>query len=196
MRTTQGYFPLDWKLVKAMAWTETGAARPQWATKPLQIGNAGDPGLQVMLRREEGSDLIVPPTMHVSFISAASNPRANIEAGVGYLLTKLANTSIRSVPEPSSQVYQVTVKAGDSLSKIARSEGSTEELMKQLNPGVHGLTIGQVLKCRKASMRRVVTGWKFINTSNIARYYNGGGDPKYREKLDFVLRALERRRKQ
>ncbi|MEJ8811254.1 hypothetical protein WKW77_09255 [Variovorax ureilyticus] len=89
VRTSAGYFRLDWKLVKAMAWTETGAARPEWATRPLQIGNSGDPGLRVMLRGEEGSDLIVPPMMNLSFISASRNPRANIEAGVGYLLTKI-----------------------------------------------------------------------------------------------------------
>ncbi|MEJ8811255.1 hypothetical protein WKW77_09265 [Variovorax ureilyticus] len=66
--------------------------------------------------------------------------------------------------------------------------------MKQLNPGVHRLTVGQVLKCQKASVRRVITGWKLINTSSIARYTNGGGDARYAEKLEYALRAMERRR--
>jgi hypothetical protein len=193
-RTTRGYFPLDWRLVKAMAWTETGAHRDEWTTKPLQIGNAGDPGLGVMRRGEEGSNLIVPPTIRGSFLSATTDPRANIEAGVGYLLTRMAYTDIRNVPEPGSQVYDITVKIGDNLSKIAKAEGSTEAMMKQLNPGVGTLKVGQVLKCQKASMQRVVTGWRIINTSSIAAY-NGRGDSRYQGKLDYALRAIQRKRR-
>jgi LysM repeat protein len=158
-RTTEGYYRLDWKLVKAMAWTETGGA----------------------------------PDMGGSFIAAGSDPRANIEAGVGYLLTRMALTAIRNVPEPGSPVYDVTVQAGDSLNKIARAEGSTEAMLRQLNLGVVTLKIGQVLKCQKAAMKRVVTGWRPFNTTSIA-IYNGGGDPRYREKLDYTLRAMSRQR--
>jgi hypothetical protein len=44
-RTTPHSFALDWKLVKAMVWTETGADSRKWAVRPMQIGNPGDPGL-------------------------------------------------------------------------------------------------------------------------------------------------------
>jgi LysM repeat protein len=193
-RSTPAYFPLDWQLVKAMIWTETGARDPGWLSRPMQIGNPGDPGLGVMRRGEEGSNLIVPPALRGSFLSATTNPRSNIEAGVGYLLTRMAQTEIRSVPEPGSSVYDITVKAGDSLSRIAKIEGSTEAMLKQLNPGAHALRPGQVVKCQKATMRRVVTGWRIINTASIAAY-NGRGDARYREKLDYALRAMRLQRR-
>jgi hypothetical protein len=135
----------------------------------------------------------VPPTLHHSFVSATSNPRVNIEAGVGYLLTRMVRTEFRNVAEPGSAVYELKVRPGDSLAKIAKAEGSTEAMIKELNPGVHVLRADQVVRCRKASMKRVVTAWRRIDTSNIAAY-NGNGDARYREKLDYALQAMDLRR--
>lgn len=52
---TAGYVALDWQMVKAMVWVETGAHHPEWKTRPMQIGNAGDPGLASFLSGKEGA---------------------------------------------------------------------------------------------------------------------------------------------
>lgn len=43
-KNIEKYKPLDWKLIKAMIWTETGATVAAWKTRPIQIGNTGDEG--------------------------------------------------------------------------------------------------------------------------------------------------------
>ena len=52
---TAGYVPLDWQLIKAMLWVETGADNAEWKTKPMQIGVPGDPGLASFLSDKEGA---------------------------------------------------------------------------------------------------------------------------------------------
>jgi hypothetical protein len=90
---TPGYSALDWKLVKAMVWTETGAAHREWERKPMQIGVAGDPGLGALLSGDEGGDLIIPPVWQKQLTagSARTIPRHNIRAGIAYLLMRMAN---------------------------------------------------------------------------------------------------------
>ena len=61
--------------------------------------------------------------------------------------------------------------------------------LEKMNPGVDPkkLHAGDVLKYRKATRGREITGWRSFTTSNIADRYNGGGDPNYAAKLDYVL---------
>lgn len=106
---------------------------------------------------------------------------------------RLADFAIRNVPDSDAKTYEVTVKPGDSLDRIATANGSTVEMMRILNPSAHMLRPGQMLTCQKAAMRRVIVGRKFITTANIAHYYNGGGDPFYRKKLDYVLPLIRQR---
>lgn len=56
LHSTPGYRQLDWLLIKAMLWTESGASNPEWRTKPMQIGVAGDAGLASFLSDREGGD--------------------------------------------------------------------------------------------------------------------------------------------
>ncbi|MFK9743595.1 LysM peptidoglycan-binding domain-containing protein, partial [Escherichia coli] len=91
-----------------------------------------------------------------------------IRAGIGYLLTRMAKFSIQSVPDADTKVYDVTVKAGDSLDKIARAQGSTLTELRALNPGASALKPGQVIKYRKAAMQQVITGWRPATTQNVA----------------------------
>lgn len=185
---TAGYLPLDWQIVKAMLWVETGPGAEAWLSKPMQIGNLGDPGLNTLLRGEEGSSLILPPTIRTRLNAALARtvPAWNIRAGIGYLLTRMAKFDVRSVRDADDKVYEVTVKAGDSLDKIAGAQGSTLTEMRALNPNVTMLKPGQVLKYRKAAMRKVIAGWRPVTTQNIAVLYNRG-DAAYTRKLDYVL---------
>ena len=84
---TKGYVPLNWKIIKAMVWTETGGpANASWNSRPMQIGNPGDPGLQALLSNKEGGELIIPSDIKhtLTIASAISSPQMNIRAGSTY----------------------------------------------------------------------------------------------------------------
>lgn len=158
----------------------------------MQIGVAGDPGLTSFLSDKEGGDLILVPAWkgRLTVGSARTIPAHNIRAGTGYLLMKMANYEYRSVLGSDSKVYEITVKPGDSLDKIAKTIGSTTELLKKLNPAANVLRPGQQLKHQKASVQRVITSWRYISTTLIAQRYNGGRDPNYVKKLDYSLSLI------
>lgn len=120
---------------------------------------------------------------------ATTIPSCNIRAGIGYLLMRMANFAIKNIPNADTKVYEVTVKSGDSLDLLARIHNSTVETLKKLNPSAKVLHPGQVLKYQKASMQKVIIGWKVITTSNIAIYYNVG-DSSYAKKLDYALSLI------
>lgn len=185
---TAGYMPLDWQLIKTMSWVETGASSSEWGSRPMQIGVAGDPGLTSFLSGSEGGDLILPTLWkgRLTMGSVRSIPAHNIRAGIGYLLMRMANFEHRTVLGDDSKVYEITVKPGDSLAKIAKAQGSAVDTLKKLNPTATILRPGQVLKYQKASVRRVITNWRQISTALIAQRYNGGGDPNYARKLDYA----------
>lgn len=186
-----GYMPLNWQFIKAMTWVETGAGKPEWRTSPIQIGNPGDPGLAALLNGKDGGDMILPPSLKgtLNAIKATTIPSYNIRAGIGYLLMRMANFAIKNVPDADTKVYEVTIKSGDSLDLLARAHGSTVETLKELNPNAKILRPGQVLKYQKASMQKVIVGWKALTTNNIAFYYNVG-DSSYAKKLDYALSLI------
>jgi hypothetical protein len=194
LQATAGYRPLDWRLIKAMLWTETGANNPEWKTKPMQIGVRGDPGMDVLLSGKEGADLILPPASKGRMTAGTirSIPSHNIRAGVGYLLVKMAYYEYQSVVSSAATLEEVTVKAGDSLEKIARAHRSTAEILAKLNPDVQTLRAGQLLKCQPGSVKRVITGWRQLTPVVIAQRYNGGGDPTYAAKLDFAMDLIQK----
>lgn len=187
-----GYMSLDWQMIKAMAWVETGAAHSEWKIKPLQIGVMGDPGLKALLSDQEGGEMIIPSAWKDDLTEAKARTMAthNIRAGVGYLLMRMAHFDFHSITQPDAPVQEITVKSGDSFAKIAAANASTIEAMTALNPGIKTLQPKQILKYQKASIQRVITGWRQITTTQIAARYNGGGDPNYEKKLDFALSLI------
>ncbi|WP_175798981.1 LysM peptidoglycan-binding domain-containing protein [Burkholderia ambifaria] len=190
-----GYRPLDWLLIKAMLWVETGANSSEWKIKPLQIGVSGDPALTSFLSGNEGGDLILPSAWkgQLTVGSARANPAHNLMAGIGYLLMRMAIFEHRSVPGADARVYDVTVKPGDSFDKIAKAQGSTTEVLKKLNPMTTMLRPGQVLKCQKASIQRVITAWRPFSATSVALRYNSmRRDPNYAKKLDFAWNVVRK----
>ncbi|MET1530396.1 peptidoglycan-binding protein [Burkholderia sola] len=121
-----GYRPLDWQLIKAMLWVESGAADSEWNSKPMRIGVSGDPGLASLLSGNEGGDLILPPAWkgQLTMGSVRSMPAHNIRAGIGYLLMKTAHYEYRSVSNADVKIYEVIVKPGDSLDCKSASKHS------------------------------------------------------------------------
>lgn len=91
------------------------------------------------------------------------------------------------IREAGSKVEEVKVAPGDTFERIASKNHSTVEVLRELNPRANVLHQGDVIEFQKARTTKVVTGWRPINHSNIARLYNGGGDDIYVRKLDFVM---------
>jgi hypothetical protein len=191
---TASYVNLDWLLIKAMLWTESGAAHSEWLTKPMQIGVAGDPGLTSFLSSKEGGALILPTAWlgKLTTASVRTIPSHNIRAGVGYLLMRMANFDHKTIVASDATIHDVVVKLGDSLAKIAKAEGSTIQHLTKLNPTAHVIHPGQKLKVQRASVQQVITGWRKISTTSIADRYNGGGDPNYAAKLDYALNLIRK----
>ncbi|MCY1227709.1 hypothetical protein D9M72_399950 [compost metagenome] len=189
LATTPGYRPLDWRTIKAVIWVESGAGNPQWHIKPMQIGVVGDPGMDSLLHGNEGGSLILPTLWkdRLTTLSVRTVPAHNIRAGIGYLLMRMAHYEHRSVPHPGASVFEVVVKPGDSLDKIAKAHGSTVESMRRLNPTADILRPGQTLKCQRASVQRVITGWRPLSAELISLRYNAEGDDVYLRKLDITL---------
>lgn len=199
MGCEKGYHPLDWRLVKAMIWTESGGPTNRaWTSRPIQIGNPGDPGLAALLNGKEGGELIIPPAhrAHLTISSAISSPEMNIRAGVAYLLMRLAKFEVASVPDTrDGGIHEIAVQAGDSFSRIAAKHGTTISVLRAHNPTAVVLRPGQSLKYRKASLRKVIIGWDVATPEAIARLYNVG-DPAYATKLRYCLSVMRKNEKE
>ena len=147
LANTPSYRPLDWKIVKAMIWTETGANSKYWNKNPMQIGNPGDPGLADLLSSKNGGELILP--IHIKNIlnisNVASDSKLNLYAGTGYLLKRFAHFKFITQKDNKSPIEEVIVKQGDNFEKIAKIHGTTIDVLKELNPSAQQLNIGQKL---------------------------------------------------
>lgn len=185
---------VDWKLIKAMLWTESGGpSNKAWKTRPLQIGNVGDPAYAVLKNAEEGSDLIMSSALAALIKnSSIDKPETNIKAGIAYLYTRMAITNIVSVRDlVDSKVYEYTIVRGDNLSKIAKKVGTTIFELRRLNPSASGVIMpGKKLKYVKAVMKRSILGWDDFTAENAAKKYNGGGDMDYAAKLNYILNEV------
>jgi hypothetical protein len=190
----KGHFPLDWQLIKAMIWTESGGPDSRaWNSRPMQIGNPGDPGLAALLSGKEGGEIIMPPGLKSRLNTAnADMPAFNIRAGIAYLLMRSASYGFVEVLDNADpRVYEYKVQVGDSLDRIARTQGTTIGVLRKLNPSAAVLMPGQSIRYQKASIQKVVTRWQPITTMLIAQKYNSDlGDPNYARKLDYCLSVM------
>jgi len=105
---------------------------------------------------------------------------------------RIARFDIGTVQDGKDQkVYEVVVKPGDSLDKIARINGSTVDTLKRLNPGGSMLKPGQTLKYQKATILKIIVGWDMVTTSTVAARYNVG-DRAYAKKLNYCLETMRK----
>lgn len=190
LANTPGFKVLNWQIIKAMVWTETGGPTDaSWRSRPMQIGNPGDPGLKALFSGREGGELIIPPSLNgrLNATSATAMPLMNIRAGTAYLLMRFAKFGYVTVAEGPVSPY--TVHAGDSFTKIAHAYGSTVQTLQQLNPHIRFLRPKHTILFQKAKLQKVVTGWNSVTTFTIARKYNRG-DPEYARKLEYSLAVM------
>jgi LysM repeat protein len=185
---------VNWLIIKAMLWSESGGpTNSAWNTRPLQIGNAGDPAYAVLQNGTEGSDLIMSNNLKTSIAAGSINtPEVNIKAGIAYLYTRMSITNIISVRNlQDSKEYEYTVSAGDSLEKISNKVNTTVHELRRLNPKSSGiLRVGQKLRYVKAKLQRSIINWREFSADVVADRYNGGGDINYSAKLTFILEEV------
>ena len=200
LKSAPGFTALNWKLIKAMLWTESGGPTTQaWKTRPMQIGNKGDPGLDSLLDGKEGGDLIMPSDIAsgLTVQNVPTDPVKNIQAGVGYLLMKAASYKYDDAWSLSAPVIDYKVVAGDNLERIAKRTGTTVGHLYWLNPGLQNetaqhlsLKLGRVLKVQKAKNQKMITGFKSLDNATVAKIYNAG-DSRYAEKLAYCLGKIK-----
>lgn len=185
---TTGFVIVDWKIFKAMVWAESGGpSNKAWKTRPMQIGHPLDPGYGALKKGEGAAPVIMSDKLKKEITGDIEKPLLNIRAGIAYALMRLAESKETSIYDPKdSTVREYTVVPGDSLFRIAQKVGSTEAVMKTLNPAANVLQPGQKVQYRKAHVGRVITGWRAVTPSNLYTYYNKG-DALYAKKLDYVL---------
>jgi LysM repeat protein len=172
---TPGYQSLDWHLIKAMTFVETGPTSKDWDTEPLQSANAGDSGFADMMTHGSREAEIVPLNLQSAVQAPNASAFNNIAAGVGYLLYRAAHFGSQTVLQ--GQPKSIVTKSGDSLYGIAKDNGSTEAVVRALNPHVHfdRLKPGTTITVQKAGLETVIVGWDPIDPQSIAQLYNANG---------------------
>ena len=186
----------DAKRFKAILLVESGGpASPAWTKRVMQIGNPGDPALSVLRSKGQHSDLIMNADLQSRLTDpkqfSIDDPSLNIQAGIAYAFVRAAVfTTSWAVLDPSN-LFSHTVKSGDSLYQIARHEQTSIEQLKTDNPTLAKvLRPGAVLKFHHGHNVTTISGWKPMNSKFFATQYNGGGDPNYAAKVEFVYGLL------
>jgi hypothetical protein len=178
---------VDWRIFKAQIWTESGASSPAWLTRPMQIGNAGDPGYATMRDHREHADAIMSDQVKAALDGGDSinNPKLNIQVGLAYAYMKLSDYD---TVVTDKQIRTYSVVRGDALERIAHTLGTTQKNLIDLNPqAANGLRVGQKLSYQSAEIRPVGC---MVNAARLQTYYNGNGDPNYAEKITYCLQII------
>jgi LysM repeat protein len=185
-RNTTGFVELDWKTFKAVALVETASEHPQWNTKPMQIGNTGDPAYGVLKTRQQNSDLIMDAQLRKDLATKPiTDPQINIRAAIAYILTLSVKVGFK-ISDPAVRSH--TVKSGENLWSIAKSEGTTIEELNASNSSASKIHPGEHLKFHR--MVRVIVGWTPLTPEFLQERYNGSGDLQYALKIHYVLQFI------
>lgn len=116
----------------------------------------------------------------------------NIQAGIAYLLMRLAKFGMATVVDTThNKVHETVIKPGDTFERIARGNGTTADTLKALNKNMVTLRPGQTVRFQRATVRKVITRWDPPTSRNIATRYNVG-DPEYAKKLEYCLSIIRR----
>ena len=184
---------VNWLIPKAMVWVESGGPdNPAWKSRPMQIGNPGDPAYDVLKAGKEGSDVVMDATLSAAVKSAQINtPTVNLQAGIAYLFARMAKWEEKSIPDAKDpKVYTHTVVANDNLWSIAQKNGTTMDELKKMNPtAANMIKPGQVLSYHKAKMGMAMDSWRAWDSTTVASRYNVG-DPDYAAKLTYLLSSI------
>jgi hypothetical protein len=196
-----GYSPVDWLLVKAIVWVESGGPKTRaWKGRVMQIGNLGDKGYTALKNgvvgryaRSEGSELIISPELCTDIVRNVpiNTPATNIRAGIAYLFTRMATTTYKTFED--GPIETTSLRQNENFAVVANRVGSTTEVIVRLNNHLNPkrLPPGIDIKYRKARVERIISAWKSFTVENIADLYNVG-DELYADKLNYVLGLFKR----
>jgi LysM repeat protein len=191
-----GYVTVDWKLMRAVVWVESGGPKTlAWTGRVMHIGSSGDPRLSAVKSGEGATSVIVPQTTRDRLASAdartINEPFFNIEVGIAYLWLRMCKSEVGTIIDDPT-VYSHTLASGETASSVAQKNGTTVEDIRATNPGLNidRLSPGDVLRFHKARTGRKITGWYAFTPDNIASRCNVG-DLDYAEKLRYVMEALK-----
>jgi uncharacterized Zn-binding protein involved in type VI secretion len=213
-KKTPGYKALNWKLVKAILWTEVrgGPTTDGWKNRPMQMGNEfggkRDPGWLYLSETLTGKLLKKDPNYKdkVRVIAPADlktqmdqfgkdDPATNIRAGVYWLAYKIARVEQVSVDD-STEVITYYLKPGQNPDSVKESLGTTAEAIRHDNPGWNPNSLTS-FNYHKAHPEWKVTGWRLTPDKtkdpweDAVRIYNGGGDVDYMDHFHGFLEELE-----
>lgn len=196
LEKTPGYVPADWKLIRAMAWVESGGPKAAaWNGRVMQIGNSGDPGFSALQKHEGATPVVVAPATLTKLASLKpgqiNDPFFNIEVGVAYVWVRLCKTDVGTIVDDPTLRDHTVAKKGEIASILARTEGTTLGDLKDANPGINldRLKGGEVIHFHKAHTGRRIIGWYPFTADQIASKYNVG-DPAYADKLRYVMSKI------
>jgi LysM domain len=192
--TTPGFEKLRLHLFKAVLLTESGGPSSiEWTCRPMQIGNPGDPGYDVLREHQENPNIIMSRALQRDIATKSiDHPILNIRAGIALVLTKAARFRCRSeVDSFDHRTYTHVVVEGESLFQISEAEHTTAQELKESNPELSKtLHAGQRLRFRRAHIVTEIAGWRDIDVEFLANRYNGDGDPEYSSKVSYLLEKL------
>ncbi|EFO0323497.1 hypothetical protein [Escherichia albertii] len=176
-----------------MAWTESGAAQEEWHSNIMQIGVRYDPGILVVTKGKEMAGVVtpdIPEWKNLNEMQIREIPEINFRAAIIYLMNSLSIVSLRSVKKPCIAPLSVTISRKEkinTLNDIVNKKNTTIDVLYEMNNIPAYLHEGDVFKYVPAVEKRVIVGWNLpINAQRIALAYNGGGDPKYIEKIKYT----------
>jgi hypothetical protein len=199
------------KYVKAMMITESSTTPEAFLHDPMQITNVSDPAYGVLVRGDEGTDLITSPEFrrrlatktrtpwvkttkggHRNYSNSNMDAETSIEGGIAWFLHYAANYKMIVVEDGVLSSY--SIRKGDTLDKIAKGQNTTTETIMKYNPKLNpkNLKIGVALMLKPAKKVEIVGSWKDL-PSAVERYNgvgSGAGDPRYMEKINDALERL------
>ncbi len=201
LKETPGYVYVDWRIVLAMLWVETGPWSSEWKTRVMRFAVPGDLGYAALESHKGATTLVVRPDrlalidekMRTGGRAAFNDPVLNIQAGIAYLFTRMALSDDAPRPNPGDTgLHQHVVAAQETGSSIAQLEGTSVAELRASNPDVNidRIHSGQVLRFHRMLKGRAILGWRVFDAKNVAAQYNGGGDPFYAEKVRYVYAKL------
>ncbi len=158
----------------------------------MQSDNPNDLGWADMTRQKDKMNVIVPSGLNAAVASPNLTGRDNIAAGVGYLLFRAAIWGPKTVID-KKDVKTVTVARGDSHYAIARRVGTTEHVLREMNPHapLFPLKIGTNLKYSPARTITTITGWRKIDPQSTYQLYNHHPGTDYAHKVQFLYDLIK-----
>jgi len=177
---------LDSDLVKAIIFKECSANK---TNDPMQIANSVCPALEALANKRENTDLIGDFSKLKGKTKNSMSMEDGIYGGIGWLIHKAAIYEERIVEGDETAVYEI--KKGDSFWKIAKENGTTIKILKDLNPDKipTRLTPGEKILLKPARREIYIQGWR--SWKEAVEKYGPASDRNYADKVYSILKELK-----